>query len=60
MVWIITGIITAFFTETIAEKLHGNGVAFAISVPFERFIELKGMIEGRKRWSRLNDDLSFF
>ncbi len=33
---------------------------FTISVPFERFVELKGMIEGRKRWRRLNEELSFF
>jgi hypothetical protein len=49
-----------FFTETIAERLHGNGVEFTISVPFERFIELKSMIKGRKRGSRLNDKLTIF
>jgi hypothetical protein len=36
------------------------GVEFSISVPFERFVELKGMIEARKRWRRLNGELSFF
>lgn len=55
-----TRIDSAFFNETIAEQLHGAGVEFTISVPFERFIELKGMIEGRKRWRRLNGELSFF
>jgi hypothetical protein len=55
-----TRIDSAFFNETIVEQLHGTGVEFTISVPFERFVELKEMIEGRKRWRRLNDELSFF
>lgn len=55
-----TRIDSAFFNETIAERLHGAGVEFTISVPFERFTELKGMIEGRKRWRQLNGELSFF
>ena len=55
-----TRIDSAFFNETIAEHLHSTGVEFTISVPFERFTELKGMIEGRKRWRQLNDELSFF
>lgn len=55
-----TRIDSAFFNETIAEQLHAAGVEFTISVPFERFIELKAMIEGRRRWRRLNDELSFF
>ena len=55
-----TRIDSAFFNETIAEQLHEAGVEFTISVPFERFIELKGMIEGRRRWRRLNSELSFF
>ena len=40
-----TRIDSAFFNETIAEQLHQAGAEFTISVPFERFIELKGMIE---------------
>ena len=55
-----TRIDSAFFNETIAEQLDSKGAEFTISVPFERFSELKGMIEGRKRWRRLNDELSFF
>ena len=55
-----TRIDSAFFNETIAEQLHEAGVEFTISVPFERFIELKAMIEGRKRWRRLSSALSFF
>jgi hypothetical protein len=55
-----TRIDSAFFNETIVECLHRMGVEFTLSVPFERFTELKGMIEGRKHWHRLNDPLSFF
>ena len=55
-----TRIDSAFFNETIAEHLDGAGAEFTISVPFERFTELKGMIEGRKRWRQLNGELSFF
>jgi hypothetical protein len=51
---------SAFFNETIAERLHSTGIEFTISVPLERFTELKGMIEGRKRWRHLNDELSYF
>jgi hypothetical protein len=50
---------SAFFNETIAERL-GIGVEFTLSVPFERFTELKGMIEGSRRWRRLNGMLSYF
>jgi len=55
-----TRIDSAFFSETIVEQLQSLGVEFTVSVPFERFTELKGMIEGRKRWRRLNDELSYF
>ncbi len=55
-----TRIDSAFFNETITEQLHESSVEFTISVPFERFTELKGMIEGRQRWRRLDSELSFF
>lgn len=55
-----TRIDSAFFNETIVEQLQETGVEFTVSVPFERFTELKGIIEGRKRWRRLNDGLSYF
>jgi Transposase DDE domain group 1 len=48
------------FNETIAEHLHRTGVEFTLSVPFERFTEFKGMIEGREHWHQLNGELSFF
>ena len=33
---------------------------FTASVPFERFPVLKRMIEGRRRWRRIDEELSFF
>jgi hypothetical protein len=40
--------------------LEGLGVEFTLSVPFERFSELKGLIEGRQRWYRFKGELSYF
>ena len=51
---------SAFFSDDIVGMLHAQGVEFTISVPFERFTELKGMVEGRKRWRHLNDRCDFF
>jgi len=45
-----TRIDSAFFNEAIAKRVHESGVEFTLSVPFERFTELKGLIEGGKRW----------
>ena len=55
-----TRIDSAFFSETIVQRLHSLGVAFTISVPFERFVALKGLVEGRKRWRRLAVGLDCF
>jgi hypothetical protein len=41
---------SAFFSDEMVELLHGSSVEFTISVPFERFTELKGMVYGRKIW----------
>ena len=51
---------SAFFSDEIITMLDAEGVEFTMSVPFERFPKLKGMIEGRKRWRRFNGELSFF
>ena len=51
---------SAFFSHQMAETLHSHRVEFTVSVPFERFVELKVMIEGRLRWRRFNDEWSFF
>jgi hypothetical protein len=51
---------SAFFSDTIVGMLNTAGVEFTISVPFERFTELKGMVEERKRWRHLNERCDFF
>lgn len=50
----------AFFSDEIVGTLDKLGVEFSISVPFERFVELKRHIEARRRWRRFNDDLAWF
>lgn len=51
---------SAFFSDEIIMALEHEKIDFTVSVPFERFVELKGKIEGRKRWSRLTSDVSYF
>jgi hypothetical protein len=51
---------SAFFSDAIVSMLNAEGVEFSISVPFERFTELKDMIERRKRWRYLGDRCDFF
>jgi hypothetical protein len=50
----------AFFSEKMVNLLVKNNVSFSISVPFLRMVELKGIVESRKRWSPINEDVSFF
>jgi hypothetical protein len=50
----------AFFSDEIVTFLHGQGVEFTVSVPFERFPELKGIIEQRRRWRRLDREWDYF
>ena len=49
----------AFFAEDIAYRLVDLQVRFAISLPFERFPELKNIIEARKTWHRIDDTWSY-
>jgi hypothetical protein len=51
---------SAFFSDDMVTLLDGMEVEFTLSVPFERFTELKRMIEGRKRWRRFDETWSFF
>ncbi len=44
---------SAFFSDELVTLLRHHRVEFTLSVPFERFTELKGMIEGRKRCGSL-------
>jgi Transposase DDE domain group 1 len=49
----------AFFSEDIAKKLVDLKVRFSISLPFERFPQLKKLIEDRKTWYRIDRTWSF-
>jgi len=51
---------SAFFSDEIVTVLGEAGVEFALSVPLERFAELKQLIENRKCWRRINNQYSFF
>lgn len=51
---------SAFFSDEIVSALQANGVEFTLSVPFERFTQLKGMIENRQRWQTISGDVSYF
>lgn len=51
---------SAFFDDDIVDVLEEKKIDFTISVPFERFPELKGMIEGRKRWKNAFKNFSYF
>ncbi|AOY57775.1 hypothetical protein dsmv_0269 [Desulfococcus multivorans DSM 2059] len=44
---------SAFFNQDILSMLSGNKIKFTASVPFERFTELKKMIEECKCWLTL-------
>jgi len=50
----------AFFSDEIITALLDREVEFSISVPFERFTQLKAMIEQRRRWHRLNGQAGYF
>lgn len=51
---------SAFFSQEMADALDAERVEFTISVPFERFCELKAMIETRQRWKTFDQRWSFF
>ncbi len=50
----------AFFSDALVTLLSDLKVEFTISVPFERFVELKSTIEGRRQWRRVDEDLAYF
>ena len=51
---------SAFFSSPILSLFENRGAYFTISVPFERFAELKGMIEARTRWTTIDNEWSYF
>jgi hypothetical protein len=44
---------SAFFSDEMVTELESLGVEYTISVPFERFVILKKVIEERSRWDRV-------
>ena len=51
---------SAFFNQDIISMMDREHVKFTASVPFERFVQLKDMVEQRKRWSKIDEQWSFF
>jgi hypothetical protein len=51
---------SAFFSDEIVDMLNKASVQFTISVPFERFVDLKQMVESRSRWRKLDSKWSYF
>ena len=51
---------SAFYNKLIFWVLTEMAVEFTCSVPFERFPKLKAIIEARKRWRKIDGDLSYF
>ena len=49
----------AFFSEEILTELDSLDVDFSCTLPFERFPELKGIIQRRRSWSDIDDEWSF-
>jgi hypothetical protein len=51
---------SAFFNDDVFPTLKEYDVEFSCSVPFERFPELKTLVENRKRWRRIDANWSYF
>jgi hypothetical protein len=51
---------SAFFNQIILSMLGENHIKFTASVPFERFSQLKQIIEERKRWHKIDNQWSYF
>lgn len=51
---------SAFFSDEIVHALEPENAEFSMTVPFERFPELKQRIVSRKRWRRCGGGMSSF
>jgi Transposase DDE domain group 1 len=51
---------SAFFSDAIVSALDEMSIEFTLSVPFERFVELKQRVQGRVRWRWMDETWSFF
>jgi hypothetical protein len=49
---------SAFYNQDIISIMDQNHVKFTASVPFERFVQFKEMIEQRKRWFKIDEQRS--
>jgi hypothetical protein len=50
----------AFFSDAIVHALDKARIEYTISVPFERFAQLKTIIEGRSTWYVMNSSYDYF
>jgi hypothetical protein len=50
----------AHYSDATCTGLHDAGVEFSVSVPFQRLPQLKGIIEDRVLWYRIDDEWSYF
>lgn len=51
---------SAFFNDAVFPAFEEHRVLFSCSVPFERFVVLKEMVESRKRWRCIDSTWSYF
>lgn len=51
---------SAFFNERLVGLQERWGTEYSMSVPFERFVELKQTLQSRKRWHRADGDTESF
>ena len=51
---------SAFFSDEIVSALNRAGVEFTLSVPFERFVRLKELIESQRQWWELGGEMAAF
>jgi len=51
---------SAFFSDEIVGSLDAQGVEYTVSVPFERFAELKARIEARRLWWPAGGGCAYF
>jgi hypothetical protein len=51
---------SAFFNQPVLSNFNKSHVKFTASVPFERFTELKQMIENQQQWHRIDKQWSYF
>lgn len=50
----------AHYSDATCAGLHDAGIEFSVSVPFERIPKLKGIVEARVLWHRIDDEWSYF